>query len=296
MRATDPAGNIDPTPAGRSWTIQPPAETDAARHHHHGRPARPGEDHELASFSFSADEPGSSFECSLDGAPYVACASPAEYTGLADGAHTFAVRATDPAGNTDPTPATRSWTVDTAAPNTTITSAPPATTQSTSASFAFSATEAGSTFECSLDGAPFAACSSPRDYTGLSNGAHTFAVRATDPAGNSDPTPATHAWTIDTVPPQTSIDSGPSALTSSTSAGFAFTATEAGSSFECSLDAAPFAACTSPRDYTGLAQGAHTFRVRATDPAGNTDATPATYSWTIDTARRRRASTRARPR
>ncbi len=38
---------------------------------------------------------------------------PARYTTapLADGAHTFDVRATDPAGNVDPTPATRSWTI-----------------------------------------------------------------------------------------------------------------------------------------------------------------------------------------
>jgi hypothetical protein len=49
-------------------------------------------------------------------------------------------------------------------------------------------------FQCRLDGAAFAACSSPTTYAGLAAGSHTFAVRAIDAAGNVDPTPATHTW------------------------------------------------------------------------------------------------------
>ncbi|CAA9317861.1 MAG: hypothetical protein AVDCRST_MAG93-5598, partial [uncultured Chloroflexia bacterium] len=67
-----------------------------------------------ASFGFSSSEAGSAFECSLDGAPFVGCASPKDYAGLSDGSHTFRVRATDQAGNTDSTPAERTWTVDAA--------------------------------------------------------------------------------------------------------------------------------------------------------------------------------------
>ena len=40
-----------------------------------------------------------------------ACTSPATFSGLAAGPHTFAVRAVDAAGNADPTPAIRSFTV-----------------------------------------------------------------------------------------------------------------------------------------------------------------------------------------
>jgi hypothetical protein len=61
---------------------------------------------------------------------------------------------------------------------------------------AFSSNEAGSTFQCSLNGAAFAGCTTPANYTGLAVGNHTFQVRAIDAAGNVDPTPAGHAWTV----------------------------------------------------------------------------------------------------
>jgi hypothetical protein len=50
-------------------------------------------------------------ECSLDGAEFSKCKSTQDYTGLAPGRHVFSVRARDGAGNVDPTPAVRTWTV-----------------------------------------------------------------------------------------------------------------------------------------------------------------------------------------
>jgi Ca2+-binding RTX toxin-like protein len=86
----------------------------------------------------------------------------------------------------------------------------------------------------------------------------------------------------DTTPPETTITSGPSGQVSSTSATFEFTASEP-STFACSLDGASFASCASPRTYSGITAGSHTFRVRATDQAGNVDATPAERAWTVVT-------------
>lgn len=169
-------------------------------------------------------------------------------------------------------------------PETTIDSGPSASTAETTATFTFSSSEAGATFQCSLDTAPFAPCISPVTHTALSIGSHTFAVRAIGTTGSVETTPAIRSWIVvapDTIPPETTIDSGPSATTASTSATFAFSSSETGSAFECALDGAGFTVCTSPRAYTGMSDGIHTFAVRAIDPAGNIDPTPATHTWTV---------------
>ena len=60
-----------------------------------------------------------------------------------------------------------------------------------------------------------------------------------------------------------------------------FSANEAGSTFECDLDGAGFVPCTSPQSYADLAEADHTLEVRATDPSGNVELTPASFSWTV---------------
>jgi hypothetical protein len=70
-----------------------------------------------ATFGFTSDTYGSTFECSLDNTPFTGCSSPQRYSALAVGSHRFAVRATSSGGTVDPTPATRSWTITTAPAN-----------------------------------------------------------------------------------------------------------------------------------------------------------------------------------
>ena len=178
---------------------------------------------------------------------------------------------------------------DTTPPETTITGGPLGEVESTVASVTFTANEAGGSFECSLDGGAWAACSSPRELAGLSLGGHTLAVRAKDAAGNVDATPASRSWTVvapappapDTLAPDTALSGGPGANTTSTSASFGLTSTEAGSTFECRLDGGVWAPCSSPESLEGIAAGTHTFEARARDSAGNVDATPASYTWTV---------------
>lgn len=84
----------------------------------------------------------------------------------------------------------------------------------------------------------------------------------------------------DTTPPETVIDSGPSGSVSETSATFTFSANEP-ATFQCALDGAAYASCSSPVTFNNLSFGAHTFRVFATDGSSNADQTPAERSWTV---------------
>ena len=86
--------------------------------------------------------------------------------------------------------------------------------------------------------------------------------------------------TPDTTRPNTTITSGPSGSVTDTSATFSFSATEP-ATFQCRLDGAAFAPCTSPTSYTNLTRTAHTFQVVAVDGSLNVDASPAARSWTV---------------
>jgi ABC-type oligopeptide transport system substrate-binding subunit len=229
-----------------------------------------------ATFVFSSPAAGSTFECSLDGAPFSACTSPQTYTKLARRSHRFQVRASA-GGITDPTPASFAWT-NGPAPRTKLDPKPPKATMGT-ASFTFASADAGAAFECSLDGAPFKACSSPKTYTGLGAGPHTFAVHAIDAAGRVGKA-ATATWTVDLTPPDTTITRHPADPTTSTRAVFKFVSSEKGSTFACRLDGGGFTTCPK-KGYANLTAGSHTFQVRATDAAGNTDSSPASFTWMI---------------
>ena len=87
-------------------------------------------------------------------------------------------------------------------PETTITSGPSGTVASQSASYQFdSPDDSNASFQCSLDSGAWSSCSSPKSYSQLAAGSHTFSVRAYDRAGNVDPTPAARTWTVETPPP-----------------------------------------------------------------------------------------------
>ncbi len=275
VRARDLALNTDPTPASHTWTVdltppdgnctnEPPALTNQR----------------VWSFPLTSTETGSTFRCKLDGAAvFTACSTPYLTPSLGDGAHRLEVQAVDAALNVDPSPFVSDWTVDGTPPETTLLTAPTVFTTTTRFSFEFGSSEPG-LFLCSLDGAPFSACTSPQDPT-LADGPHTFVVYAADPAGNVDPTPESYSWTIDTVAPDTLIDSGPPTVTNQSSAVFLFSSPEAGVAFQCSVDGAVFSSCVSPLTVTSLGVGTHTFQVRARDSAGNQDSTVAQQLWSV---------------
>jgi hypothetical protein len=105
---------------------------------------------------------------------------------------------------------------DTTPPETTITSGPSGTVASQSASYQFNSPDDGNAnFQCSLDSGAWSSCSSPKSYSQLTAGSHTFSVRAYDRAGNVDPTPAARTWTVEVQPPtETEPDPTPEPLPS----------------------------------------------------------------------------------
>ena len=166
------------------------------------------------------------------------------------------------------------------APDTIITATPPNPDNATTTMFEFASSIPGGTFQCKLDNGNFAACTSPRTVSLNGDGVHTFVVFASN-AGADDLTPARYDWTLDTVPPAISIDSGPMATATTNNARFEFTA-EAGATLACRLDQGPFAACDGPTGHAfmGLALGQHRFEVRATDSANNQAS--ATHEWIVE--------------
>jgi len=78
----------------------------------------------------------------------------------------------------------------------------------------------------------------------------------------------------------TKIKSKPPLVSNSTSATFKFVCTSAPCSFKCKLDSDAWTKCKSPKTYTGLSEGAHTFKVKA-GKNGVWDKSPAKYSWSI---------------
>jgi DNA-directed RNA polymerase specialized sigma24 family protein len=271
VRAVDRAGNPDSSPVSRKWTVDTsPPETSIDS-------GPPRISHKGGGTFTLSSEAGATFECRLDKHSWSECG---QVSGLSDGKHVMRARAKDRAGNVDASPASWSWRID-LPPETSIAAGPSGPTSSTSATFRFSSPDTAATFQCKLDGRDWASCASGRTYTGLPQGSHTFRVRAKDSAGTNDPSPAQRTWKVDTVAPNTTITSGPKASTGAKSATFSFSASESGSDFECRLDAGSWQACSSSKTYGGLKKGAHVFRVRAVDAAGNADGTPDMWSWTV---------------
>ena len=185
VQATDGAGNqalktrafsVDTTAPQTTITSGPQGSTQGAS----------------ASFRFTSSEAGAGFECRLDGAGWSACAPPRSYGSLAIGSHTFTVRAIDSAGNTDLTPASRSFEVVPPPPVTTITKAPKKKIETkkkkAKVTVSFSSVP-GARFSCSFDGGGFKACASPFKVSAKSKGGkgleHTISVRATDKTGTA---------------------------------------------------------------------------------------------------------------
>ena len=278
-------GLTDPTPASTSWVVDATAPLLTVT----GRPTGTAT---VANsrFTFTVDDPTAGVECRLGGGAWVNCASPYDPRlpggALPDGPYTVSIRATDLAGN-QAVVGPFTWTVDGTAPDVTITSGPAqgSTITTAAATFTFTVDDPDAVVECRVIGEGVVPCApgDPVTVGPLADGTYEFRVTATDTAGNEGGEGRT--FTVDTTAPVVTITSGPTGTTTATTAAFTVTVDDPTAvPVECQLQlagaAAPaWAACPDPLQYT-VAEGEHTIRVRATDPAGLTGT--AERTWRVD--------------
>ena len=142
------------------------------------------------------------FICSDAGSGIASC--PADQILSTEGSSisSTAQTATDNAGNTSASSNIVTVKIDKTQPVSAFDSTPSSISNSNSATFNFHATDTNgiASSDCKIDADLYSTCTSPKSYSGLSDGSHTVSVRSTDTAGNIEST-ATFTWTVDTSAP-----------------------------------------------------------------------------------------------
>lgn len=272
-KAVDAAGNIDAIGASYNLVALPPIDTILISASATGLTNSTSQ-----SINFSSNYANASYKCSLDGGAATDCSSPMNFV-VGEGVHSFSVFGVDPWNEADATPVTVNWTVDITPPHTSL-----STHQNTHDNFTFNFTsnEAGSTFRCSIDEGSYQPCPAALTIT-VSQGSHSISVRAVDAAGNMDAEGASDIF-VATAPISTSIDSVQFLnLTKFNTQSIAFSSNVSGATFICQLDNGTPAPCSSPKGYSGLTDGTHSFVVKAVAPWGQVDNVGAAVVWTVDT-------------
>lgn len=242
-------------------------------------------------FTYFSQSRFAGYECQLvdDGSPgpWQYCTQQPFVVGpLADGDYVFSVRGTSEDGDTDPTPASRAFSIHETGPHVEITSAPPLEQHSRDATFAFTGDPDVQSFQCKM--VPFGVngawetCASGVTYTGLADGLWSFKVRGVDGQGRPTDPPAQWLFKVDHTGPHMVLSSKPGSPTHETDAVFTFAPDEKTTgSFQCQLDSQPASDCSSGTvQYTNLPEAKHTLKITATDLLGDVGVTKLT--WVVD--------------
>jgi arylsulfatase A-like enzyme len=207
---------------------------------------------------------------------------------LEDGDYLFEAYGTDEHGVADPTPATRSFSIQATGPDVRIDSAPPVHTKENILSFTFSSQTPDVTFECQLAEMGTAGEWEPCDpltgitYDPVGEGRWLFQVRAVDPASEATDPPAAWLVHVDLTGPGMIFLESPRRRWASTEADFRFVSNESvDGAITCKLDAGAWTDCSGGTySAAGLAEGSHALQVRATDELGTLGTTK--LRWTVD--------------
>ena len=200
------------------------------------------------------------YQCSIDGGPFLPVPAAYVVATLADGTHTIVCHATDGAGNTGPN-TTVTVNVDTHAPGAVTMTGPSGATNDNTPTYILTGGEAGATYQCKVDGGSYANVTATYTTSALSDGTHTISCRAVDAAGNTGAA-TSKTVNVDTAAPGAISVTGPSGLTNNTNPSYVLAGATGGDTYQCKVDAGSYSAATSPFA-PSLGEGAHTITCRA---------------------------------
>lgn len=227
-------------------------------------------------------------ECALDSEPvFQPCASGLNVGSWAlsgppaSGEHELRLRVIDPAGNSSSF--TRQFTVNSNDASVTFTGGPVSITNDSSPSFAVAVEPVEASIECRIDGGGWAmAVEGTFNAPQLSDGVHSIACR-----GVIDGLPSAaftvRSFTVDTVPPETTITSKPGTYSNDPTVNVSLTSNEVSTTFQCRAGSSEWENVDSTGELATLADGAHTIDCRARDAAGNVEPSPASFIVNLDT-------------
>ncbi|HWT23796.1 MAG TPA: Ig-like domain-containing protein, partial [Solirubrobacteraceae bacterium] len=187
IRAVDAAGNTSAESAPRAFSARGVIEDVTIT----SGPNGPTNDTNPV-FAFGVPTFGAEFTCRVDSGAFARCTSPMPLSGLTEGVHTFEVQARDEAGNLSPV-ARRTFRVDVTKPVISTPDLGEGSVVAPDVRFALAVNE-GATLACTIDRIAVG-CGEVVDLRGLADGEHTFAVTATDAAGNA--ATLTRRFTVD---------------------------------------------------------------------------------------------------
>jgi hypothetical protein len=246
------------------------------------RPDMYGQD-DTPEFAFHSDDAGAEFECSLDGVDWETCTSPFAAPGtVSEGWHNFRVRAVL-LDVVDPTPVVLNFKYDTTAPVAEVEEVGTEAAVTSAPKFAFSSDDEPHvelSFACSVDAGAYSPCTDGLELSGLSVGAHSLAVIATDLAGNVQASPTIFNWTYAVLPPPVTTITTTGGPVSTKDLTISFAATGDIASYFCSFDGTAFSDCDAPFEISELDVGDHLFKVYAIDVHGQQEVTPKQLSFT----------------
>ncbi|WPB82795.1 Ig-like domain-containing protein [Archangium violaceum] len=240
--------------------------------------------------------PGATVHVYIDGGTTPACTATADasghwtctLSGVAAGPHSAVVTSTI-VGATETAPAIN-FTLDLTPPAAPVITGPKPDSVLATSTPALSGTADPGSLVTVREGSTVLCTSTANDSgkwsctpsTPLADGPHTVTATASNAAGSTSPVSNSVTFTTDTQAPDTTISHGPDSRTEDNAAAFGYTSNENSVRYECSLDGTAYAPC---KDAYDVKPGEHTLRVRAVDAAGNVDATPAVYTWTVEDTR-----------